>query len=141
MQVGLNPTADHIELFAFHLPDAPLSNLIDVFMSLSKLDEDKFFMCNMDDFKFLADSIQHIPIPIKQKYVLCCSPIDQKESFACSMFLKIARQFSNNEPITFAWFSRHLGLPYRIPETLHQIIHLESVFDVCDMYLWLRWMP
>ena len=132
-QVGLNPTADQIELFAFHLPDAPLSNLIDVFVSLSKLDDDKFFMCNMDDLKFLADTIQHIPIPIKQKYVLCCAPINNKEPFACSLFLKVARQFSNNEPITFNWFCSHLGWPLKTPETLSQLAHMETVHEICDM--------
>ena len=131
--MGLNPTADQIELFAFHLPDAPLSNLIDVFVSLSKIDDDKFFMCNLDDLKFLADTIQHIPIPIKQKYVLCCSPINNKEPFACSMFLKVARQFSNNEPITFNWFCTHLGWPLKTPETVAQLAHMETVHEVCDM--------
>lgn len=136
-QVGLNPTADQIELFAFHLPDAALSNLIDVFVSLSKIDDDNFFMCNLDDLKFLAETIQHIPIPIKQKYVLCCAPINNKEPFACSMLLKVARQFSNSEPCTYNWFCMHLGWPLRTPKTMSQLAHMETVHEVCDMYLWL----
>lgn len=36
-QAGLHPTADQIELYAYHLPDATLSNLMDIFVSLSKV--------------------------------------------------------------------------------------------------------
>ena len=43
----------------------------------------------MDDFKFLADLIQHIPLPLRARYVLCCSPINKKMPFVCAMFLKV----------------------------------------------------
>lgn len=58
-------------------------------MVLSQLDNDYYFMCNMDDFKFLAEMIEHIPLTLRVRYVLCCSPIPKKQAFVCSMFQKV----------------------------------------------------
>ena len=46
-------------------------------------------MCNMDDFKFLADMIEHVPLPLRVRYVLCCAPIPKTQPFICTMFLKV----------------------------------------------------
>ena len=46
-------------------------------------------MCNQDDFKYLADMIEHVPLPLRTRYVFCCAPISKKHPFTCSMFLKV----------------------------------------------------
>lgn len=94
VQAGLHPTADQIELYAYHLPDSTLSNLMDIFVSLSTVDDALYFMCNIDDFKFLAEMIQHVPLPLRARYVFCCAPINRKMAFVCSMFLKVGRHTS-----------------------------------------------
>ena len=138
-QVGLHPTAEQIELYAYHLPNATLSNLIDMFVRLSTVDDSLYFMCNIDDFKFLAEMIQHVPLPLRARYVFCCAPINRKMPFVCSMFLKFARQYSQNETLTFDWLCRQIGWPFASPNTLLDLVHLESVFDVLDLYLWLSY--
>ncbi|KAL3863039.1 hypothetical protein ACJMK2_004821 [Sinanodonta woodiana] len=138
-QAGLHPTADQIELFAYHLPHATLSNLIDIFTTLCQLDSECYFMCNMDDFKFLADLIEHVQLPLRVRYVFCCAPIPKKKPFVCTMFLKCARQFSRGEALTLDWICNQLGAPFSIPKTIADLVHLESVFDVLDMYLWLSY--
>lgn len=137
-QGGLHPTADQIELFAYHLPKASLSNL-DIFEMSSELDQDYYFMCKLDDFKFLADMIEHVPLSLRVRYVLCCSPISVKQPFACAMFLKFARKLSRSEPLDLTWLCQHLGWPLKTPENLVELVHLESVFDVLDLYLWLSY--
>ncbi|XP_005092180.1 ATP-dependent RNA helicase SUPV3L1, mitochondrial [Aplysia californica] len=139
MQGGLHPTADQIELFAYHLPKASLSNLIDIFEMSCELDQDTFFMCKNDDFKFLADMIEHVPLSLRVRYVFCSAPISVKQPFACAMFLKFARRFSRNEPLTLDWLCRQIGWPLKPPENLVELVHLESVFDVLDLYLWLSY--
>ena len=67
MQAGLHPTYDQLETYAYHLPLASLANLVDIFISLSSLDSTMYKLCHMDDFKFLADMIEHIKIPLKAK--------------------------------------------------------------------------
>ena len=58
-------------------------------MNLSTVDDSLYFMCQTDSFKFLADMIQHVPLPLRVRYVFCCSPIDRKIPFICNMFLKV----------------------------------------------------
>ncbi|KAI5107833.1 ATP-dependent RNA helicase SUPV3L1, mitochondrial precursor, partial [Silurus meridionalis] len=135
---GLHPTAEQIEMFAYHLPDATLSNLIDIFVSLSQVDG-LYFVCNIDDFKFLADMIQHIPLNLRSRYVFCTAPINKKQPFVCTSFLKFARQFSRDEPLTFAWVCRHISWPLVPPKNIKDLVHLEAVHDVLDLYLWLSY--
>ncbi|XP_055692792.1 ATP-dependent RNA helicase SUV3 homolog, mitochondrial [Lutzomyia longipalpis] len=135
-QAGLHPTADQIELYAYHLPNSTLSNLMDIFISLSTVDDSLYFMCNTEDFKFLAEMIQHVPLPLRGRYIFCCAPINKKMPFVCSMFLKFARQYSRNEPMTFDWLMSHCGWPFVLPKTILDLVHLEAVFDVMDLYLW-----
>lgn len=139
IKAGLHPTADQIELYAYHLPNSTLSNLMDIFVTLSTLDDYLYFICNTEDFKFLAEMIQHVPLPLKARYIFCCAPINKKMPFVCSMFLKVARQFSKGEPITFNWLCAQVGWPFSMPRTILDLVHLESVFDVLDLYLWLSY--
>ncbi|XP_030059010.1 ATP-dependent RNA helicase SUPV3L1, mitochondrial isoform X1 [Microcaecilia unicolor] len=136
--VGLHPTSEQIEMFAYHLPDASLSNLIDIFVSLSQVDG-LYFVCNVDDFKFLADMIQHIPLNLRSRYVFCTAPINKKQPFVCTSLLKFARQFSRNEPVTFDWLRRHTNWPLVPPKNIKDLVHLEAVHDVLDLYLWLSY--
>ncbi|XP_037611051.1 ATP-dependent RNA helicase SUPV3L1, mitochondrial [Sebastes umbrosus] len=135
---GLHPTAEQIEMFAYHLPDATLSNLVDIFVSLSQVDG-MYFVCNIDDFKFLADMIQHIPLNLRSRYVFCTAPINRKQPFVCTSFLKFARQFSRDEPLTFDWVCRHVNWPLSAPKNIKDLVHLEAVHDVLDLYLWLSY--
>ncbi|XP_077376089.1 ATP-dependent RNA helicase SUPV3L1, mitochondrial [Festucalex cinctus] len=135
---GLHPTAEQIEMFAYNLPDATLSNLIDIFVSLSQVDG-LYFVCNIDDFKFLADMIQHIPLNLRSRYVFCTAPINKKQPFVCTSFLKFARQFSRDEPLTFDWVCRHVSWPLAPPKNIKDLVHLEAVHDVLDLYLWLSY--
>ncbi|KAF4533159.1 hypothetical protein B566_EDAN001701 [Ephemera danica] len=75
-KAGLHPTADQIELYAYHLPNSALSNLM------------------------------------------------------------FSRQYSKNEALTFDWLCRNIGWPFAPPKTIIDLIHLEAVFDVLDLYLW-----
>ncbi|XP_015186095.1 PREDICTED: ATP-dependent RNA helicase SUV3 homolog, mitochondrial [Polistes dominula] len=138
-QAGLHPTSDQIELYAYHLPETTLSNLLDIFIKLSTIDDSLYFICNTDDFKFLADMIQHVPLPLRARYVFCCAPINRKLPFSCAMFLKFARQYSKNDKITFNWLCNHIGWPFSTPKTILDLVHLEAVFDIMDVYLWLSY--
>ena len=61
----------------------------DIFVSVCKVDQALYFMCGMDDFKFLADLIQHVALPLRARYVFCCAPINKRMPFVCAMFLKV----------------------------------------------------
>ncbi|XP_030653597.1 ATP-dependent RNA helicase SUPV3L1, mitochondrial isoform X2 [Nomascus leucogenys] len=135
---GLHPTAEQIEMFAYHLPDATLSNLIDIFVDFSQVDG-QYFVCNMADFKFSAELIQHIPLSLRVRYVFCTAPINKKQPFVCSSLLQFARQYSRNEPLTFAWLRRYIRWPLLPPKNIKDLMDLEAVHDVLDLYLWLSY--
>ncbi|GBM01033.1 ATP-dependent RNA helicase SUV3, mitochondrial [Araneus ventricosus] len=138
-KAGLHPTADQVELFAYHLPHATLSNLIDIFISLCIMDTSSYFMCDTEGFKFLADMIQYISLPLRARYVFCCAPINKRQPFVCSMFTKFARQYSSNEPMTSNKLCKIIGWPFSPPQNIVQLVHQEAVFDVLDLYLWLSY--
>jgi len=139
LQAGLHPTFDQLELYSYHLPYATLANLVDIFISLSTLDDSMYSLCHLDDFKFLADMIEHVRLPLKAKYTFCCAPINRKMPLLCTMFLKMARQYSKGELITFDWLCSQVGWPFAPPETILDLVHLEAVHDTFDLYLWLSY--
>ncbi|XP_045459717.1 ATP-dependent RNA helicase SUV3 homolog, mitochondrial [Melitaea cinxia] len=138
-QAGLHPTAEQMELYAYHLPHASLSSLMDIFVHLCTVDDSLYFMCNTEGFKFLAEMIQHVPLPLRARYVFCCAPINNKLPFVCATFLKMVRQYSRNEPITRNWMRNVVDWPLPSPKTIMDLVHLEAVFDVLELYLWLSY--
>ncbi|CAH2091801.1 unnamed protein product [Euphydryas editha] len=138
-QAGLHPTAEQMELYAYHLPHATLSSLMDIFVHLCTVDDSLYFMCNTEGFKFLAEMIQHVPLPLRARYVFCCAPINNKLPFVCATFLKMVRQYSRNEPLTRNWMRNVVDWPLPSPKTIMDLVHLEAVFDVLELYLWLSY--
>uniref|UniRef100_A0A8C8I2V9 ATP-dependent RNA helicase SUPV3L1, mitochondrial n=1 Tax=Oncorhynchus tshawytscha TaxID=74940 RepID=A0A8C8I2V9_ONCTS len=135
------------EVTTMHRDDLPILKEIlsrtvhaieDIFVSLSQVDG-MYFVCNIDDFKFLADMIQHIPLNLRSRYVFCTAPINKKQPFVCTSFLKFARQFSRDEPLTFDWVCRLVSWPLVPPKNIKDLVHLEAVHDVLDLYLWLSY--
>lgn len=61
----------------------------DIFVHLCTVDDSLYFMCNTEAFKFLAEMIQHVPLPLRARYVFCCAPINNKLPFVCATFLKV----------------------------------------------------
>lgn len=139
LQAGLQPTADQIELFGYHLPHLKLSELIDLFIDLCEFDSKGYFICDMSGFKILADLIQDIQISLRERYVFCCAPINIRERYCSIMFVKMARQFSTSEPVTCEWMCRQIEWPCKIPQSLTQLAHLETLYDVLESYLWLSY--
>lgn len=136
-RAGLHPTSDQIELFSFYLPHLSLSDLIELFIDICQFDTSNYFICDMEQFKLLAEHIQHIQIPLKARYLFCCAPINNKSTFAVAMFVRFVRQFSSSEPVTLEWLCQQLQWPVDTPKNVMELAHLEQVFDVLDLYLWL----
>jgi ATP-dependent RNA helicase SUPV3L1/SUV3 len=94
-------------------------------------------MCNFEEIKNLAQLIDHIPIPIRAKYTFAISPINARNPFITSCFVKFVRSYSNDDPITIEFLKSIINWPLKMPSNLNELIHLENVFDVLDLYLWL----
>lgn len=94
-------------------------------------------MCDLEAFKQLAGLIQHIPLTMAHRYVLCTAPVDLNNQFISTIYLKLARAIADNEPMTFDELSSHLQMPFSEPTKIQDLIFLESAFDIFDLYLWL----
>lgn len=138
-RAGLHPTAEQIELFAFHLPHLSLTDLIELFIDLCEFDDSAYFICDLENFKLLANTIEHINIPLRSRFTFCCAPINTKFPFSVAMFTKFVRQFSVGEPVTAGWVRRSINWPCKPPKNLEELTHLETVFDVFELYLWLSY--
>lgn len=138
-RAGLHPTAEQIELFAFHLPHLNLTELIELFIDLCEFDSSAYFICDLENFKLLANTIEHINIPLRSRFTFCCAPINVKFPFSVAMFTKFVRQFSVGEPVTAEWLKRNISWPCKPPKNLEELNHLETVFDVFELYLWLSY--
>ena len=44
------------------------NTVFDIFTSLSVLDDSLYTLCHMDDFKYLADMVEHIKLPLKVSF-------------------------------------------------------------------------
>lgn len=58
------------------------------------------------------------------------------------MFLflfQFANQYSKYEPITFQFVAKHCSLPVSLPQSIADLVQLENIFDVMDIYLWLSY--
>lgn len=116
----------------------------------------------IEDFKILAESIQHVSLPLRSRYIFCCAPVNRNQPFVCAMFTKVtlnislffqqmhyihfssllfqfANQVSKHEPITFDYVAKNCALPVGMPKTIADLVQLENIFDVMDIYLWLSY--
>lgn len=54
-----------------------------------------------------------------------------------SFVFQFAYEHGKGQPITFETIAKHCALPVGIPSTLDDLVQLENIFDVMDIYLWL----
>lgn len=138
-KAGLHPTQEQIELFAYNLPHHPMSSLIDIFVTICKLDDSKYFMCQINDMKSIASMIDNIPLPLKARYTFSSAPVDLKNPFNCNAFMQFVTIFSRNEPILVKDVEKIIEWPLKMPKTIMALNHAESIFDALDLYLWLSY--
>ncbi|VDO56322.1 unnamed protein product [Brugia timori] len=90
---GIAPTSEQLETFSYHLPHASFLSIIDMFISISSLSK-KFHLCDIEQFRKLAELIDDVPLSIKVKYAFCTAPVDMDvdNGVARACFVRIARR-------------------------------------------------
>ncbi|KAK3914332.1 ATP-dependent RNA helicase SUV3-like protein, mitochondrial [Frankliniella fusca] len=136
-KAGLYPTAEQIEMFSYHLPDSSLQSILEIFTDLCQMDDSLYFMCNIESFMYLAEKMDSIPLPLRARYVFCCSPVNIKDNIVITTLLRMARQFSKNKVMDGNWLTNQMQWPPQVPSSISDLAQLESLHDVFDLYLWL----
>ena len=54
-----------------------------------------------------------------------------------SCFVKLVRMYSNNMVVTADTMKTMLSCPFKKPVSFKELLLLEDMFDVLDLYLWL----
>ncbi|CAD5221350.1 unnamed protein product [Bursaphelenchus xylophilus] len=134
-QVGISPTAEQIELFAYHLPKASFVNLLDIFVSLCSVSDD-YFLCDIENVRELALLIDNIPLDLSVRFNFCKVPLKNKGPLG-TYFQKMARRYSSGFPLTEDWLAQMIEWPPSPAETLADIVHLEDLYDILTAYIWL----
>ena len=106
-------------------------------MTLSRLDE-SFFLCLFDDFKAQADLLKNVRLRPQVLYTLCCAPLPQQQKYVCATLRKFAQCIARKTHVTKKWLCAEIEWPLKAPGSIEELAHLENVFDVLDLYLWLR---
>jgi hypothetical protein len=111
---------------------------LQIFVDMCTLNDGQYFLCNFEDQIENAALIDHLPIKIKAKYTFACSPINSQNLFVASRLVNFARAYSENEAVTIENLKNQLRWSsLRIPENIESLVHLENIYDVLDLYLWL----
>jgi ATP-dependent RNA helicase SUPV3L1/SUV3 len=114
----LSPTLDILTQYSEKFPDISFSKLLEYFEDMAWLDGN-YFLCNWGDRKELADAIEHMPFPLKDRYVLTLAPVKlqqlEKSTFVeaahgfglMSMGEKFVEGLSSLHPCKFDSIQRH----------------------------------
>ncbi|ORZ07825.1 P-loop containing nucleoside triphosphate hydrolase protein [Absidia repens] len=132
---GLQPTVDIVELFALQMPDEKYSSVLQKFEDLASLDGN-YFLCNFNDQKLIADKIENINLPLRDRYQFVTAPVNTRNDEVMEMAYHMAKTHSNNGILTL---SELINLPpadvVATPDLLNT---LETSHKKIMMYMWLR---
>ncbi|KAM3728112.1 ATP-dependent RNA helicase [Dirofilaria immitis] len=137
---GIAPTSEQLETFSYHLPHASFLNIIDMFISISSLSQ-KFHLCDIEQFRKLAELIDDIPLSMKVKYAFCTAPVDMEvdNGVARACFVRIARRFAEGQAINYSWFCEIIQWPFPKPTNVTMLLDMCKLYNLIDLYLWLSY--
>ncbi|CAK5086517.1 unnamed protein product [Meloidogyne enterolobii] len=138
-QAGISPSFEAIELFSLHLPHCSLSQLLDIFASISSVSED-YFSCSHARIREMAILIEHIPLSLRDRYTFCLCPVSNNgTSFLSTAYIMIVKKYSEGNAITIQ-FIKHLVMgEMRLADNLERLRTLGDVYDILYAYLWLSY--
>lgn len=129
---GLLPLAEHIEIFEAIAPNVSLSVVLNSFAQASIVSEN-YFLCNLDDMKTLAESIDHLNLSLREKYTFSSAPCSTNEPLVLEYFTEFCTQYATGQNVMMPSESEVL-LKNRT-----SISMLEIMYKIADLYLWLSY--
>ncbi|KAI8390268.1 P-loop containing nucleoside triphosphate hydrolase protein [Blakeslea trispora] len=132
---GLQPTVDILELFALQMPDEKFSGLLQKFEDLASLNGD-YFLCNYRDQKMIAERIEHIKLPIRDRYQFVTAPVSCRNDSSMEMIETLADKFSQSKTCTL---DDVIQLPSTTPSSASSLAQLEINHKNIMLYMWLRY--
>uniref|UniRef100_A0AC35UBG9 RNA helicase n=1 Tax=Rhabditophanes sp. KR3021 TaxID=114890 RepID=A0AC35UBG9_9BILA len=135
---GIAPTFEQLETFSYHLPNATLVNLLDIFVSICSVNE-HYFMCDIEETRNLALLLESIQLPLNVRYGFCLAPIQSRNKMVSTALVKMARRFSTRQTISYDWMCDLIKYPFNDIHTLEELNAFTDVFQIIELYLWLSY--
>ncbi|CAO3620500.1 unnamed protein product [Cunninghamella echinulata] len=127
---GLQPPVDIFEVFALQMPNEKYSSVLQKFEDMASLDGN-YFLCNFRDHKAIADRIEHIQLPLRDRYQFVSAPVTTRNKHLMQTIEDMAEIYSNNRTLEL---SELVELPPVLPDTSD---HLETSHKKIMLYMWL----
>ncbi|KAI8337981.1 P-loop containing nucleoside triphosphate hydrolase protein [Chlamydoabsidia padenii] len=131
---GLQPTVDIVEVFALQMPNEKYSSVLQKFEDLASLQGD-YFLCNFADQKLIANVIEKIKLPLRDRYQFVTAPVSTRNENIMDALESMARVHSNNDTLEITDMIDLPSSPMGTPESL---TYLETSHKKIMLYLWLR---
>ncbi len=140
-QAGLMPTFEQVEAFARQWPNDDMSTLLGKFEMFAQTDR-RFFVCNLNNQKGIANAIQGIPLTLQDRYQLITVPVNISSEEALRALQKYAMVQARVSGMVLDWtsesvLSETVKLPSRVPTTPFELMSLETTHRIIGMYRWL----
>ncbi|KAG0192174.1 hypothetical protein DFQ28_009934 [Apophysomyces sp. BC1034] len=129
---GLQPPIRILELFSQQLNGVSYSSLLEKFEEFASVGN-SFFLCNVKEQKKIADAIEHINMPLRDRHQFVVAPVDIDDELCMKAIEHLARSFSkqNNCSLT------DLIQLSEVVTDEKALKHLESSHKVVILYMWL----
>ncbi|CAG8471300.1 7621_t:CDS:10, partial [Diversispora eburnea] len=133
---GLQPTMEMVELFAHQLPDVKeFSSLLEKFEDLARVDG-QYFLCNFHSQKLVANSIEHIPMTIPERFSFVTGPVNTSDVRLMKNIQKFAMMHNQSRPCKI---DEVVKLPAKVPHNDDMLSEMESIHRTLMLYLWLSY--
>ena len=110
------------------------SNLLTKFRRRAEMDESgMYFLCDLEEKSAIARAIDNVPLTFCNRYLFCMAPVDPNNEELLSSFLTFTTDFSRYGRVSLT----DTVATRRVPRTPTELLSLETMHRVFDVYLWL----
>jgi ATP-dependent RNA helicase SUPV3L1/SUV3 len=138
-RAGLLPTPSHIEVFSDALESYGLGHgaknlhqLLLQFNDMAAVTSD-YFLCKQTLMVVIAKQLASLNLSIREKYMLCMSPVIVKNSKSMEVLQRFASKLESGE---VSGLSSRMIL--RRPENFADLSRLCHIFNEIELFLWLQ---
>ncbi|KAL9658739.1 hypothetical protein ABK040_005894 [Willaertia magna] len=141
LRAGLFPTDEQIDYFAKKYEGGPkrvrLSTILENFYEMSQVNEGKYFMCNLEQKKVLANVLHPIEdLSTMERMTFIKAPFDDRDDMAKELCYRWAKIYSTGAKVPLLIKNPNKLLPI---DSLDKLKELETVYKCLNTYCWLSY--
>eukprot|EP01041_Mallomonas_annulata_P008775 gene8775-18149_t len=124
----------------YYVPVTPLSELLSSFRHSADLQGDGiYFLCDLEERTALAAAIDHVEnMSFRDKYMFCMAPVSTDNIALTKWYVHLAEQYAEGgDVLLLDMEDMTLTKDLNTPRTPEQLLKLESIHQMIDLYIWL----